>query len=75
MVCHKKNGVKTGIFCKIRVDREWQINDGGVSDLIRLFPHDPLRVFIAAQPDKAGAPEMPVRRSFLKFDLRKEQRL
>ena len=51
------------------VNGEWQINDGGVSDLMRLFPHDLLRVFIVAQARQAGMSQVPVRRPFLKFNF------
>ena len=42
-------------------------DDRGVSDLIRLFPHNPPRVFIAAQSSKPRMSQVPVRRPFLKI--------
>ena len=74
-VCHKTNGLKTGIFWKICAEREWQINDGGVSDLIRLFADNPLRVFVATQPGQLWMSQVPFWRPFLKFNLPHEQRL
>ena len=37
----------------------WQLDDRGVSDLIRLFAHNPLRVFVATQPGEFRMSEVP----------------
>ena len=53
---------------------EWQINDGGVSDLMRLIPLNVTRVFIAAHSNKLNV-SGAVRRLILNLNLRDEQRL